>query len=442
MIANDRFQNISVLGAAGKMGSGILYLNVLYISKLAINPENCHKCYTINAIDRSQAQLNQLLQYTKGLLLKWAEKNIIWLRAMYAEKPELIENGQIIEAYINESMALIKPSTRIESAFESTLVFEAVIEDLELKTQLLSTIKTKNPNHPWFFTNTSSIPIHILNEAAQLNGDIVGCHFYNPPAVQKLIEVIELKNSNAELSKLVFEFGKDLGKTMVPSNDIAGFIGNGFFMRDLLYGIEKATQLKESFSYAESILLIDTVSRDFILRPMGIFQLMDYVGLDVCHFILNVMNTYLDENLQSSLLLDLLNKNIKGGQHSDGSQKPGFFTYSKGKIETVYDCDKGMYTPLNDMNQKIKEYLGTVPDDAKWKSLSVDPQKKEKIHIYFTKLAQTDGKGAQLAMEYMKQMKSIGAQLVKQGVTETAENVNTVMITGFHHLYGPINDYC
>jgi 3-hydroxyacyl-CoA dehydrogenase len=442
MIPNQRFQNVSVLGAAGKMGSGILYLNVLYISKLAVNPENCNKNFTIYAIDRSQEQLSQLLKYTKGLLLKWAEKNIIWLRTMYAEKAELIENGQIIQAYVDEAMAIIKPTTRIESAFESTLIFEAVIEDLELKTQLLSQIKNNNPNNPWFFTNTSSIPIHILNKAAQLNGNIIGCHFYNPPAIQKLIEVIELKNGHTELSKLVFDFGKDLGKIMVPANDIAGFIGNGFFMRDLLFGIEKSSQLNGPFSFAESVLLIDTLTRDFMLRPMGIFQLMDYVGIDVCNFILNVMNKYLDETLQSPLLLALLNKNIKGGQNSDGSQKPGFFTYTKGKIDTVYDLDKGMYLPLSELNPKINTYLGQIPDNTTWKNLSRDPQKKELLNQFFSKLALSDGNGAVMAIEYMKQMKTIGRQLVKQGVTEMDDNVNTVMMTGFHHLYGPINDYC
>jgi 3-hydroxyacyl-CoA dehydrogenase len=442
MNTNERFQNVSVLGAAGKMGSGILYLNTLYISKLAINPENCNKCYTIFAIDRSQEQLNQLLKFTKSLLLKWAEKNIIWLRTMYAERTDLIENSEIIQAYLQDAMAIIKPSTRIESAFDSHLIFEAVIEDMELKTQILSTIKLNNPHNPWFLTNTSSIPIHILNHEANLEGNIIGCHFYNPPAVQKLIEVIELKNGNSQLSKLVYDFGKDLGKMMVPANDIAGFIGNGFFMRDLLFGIEKANQLKETFSFAESILLIDTLTRDFMLRPMGIFQLMDYVGIDVCQFILNVMNKHLQENIESPLLLELLNKNIKGGQLSDGSQKPGFFTYTKGKIETVYDYDKGMYMPLNELSEKINSHLGTLPENVSWKSLSRDPQKKEKMSQYFSLLAQSKDNGAYLAMEYMKQMKTIGKGLVKQGVTETDENVNTVMITGFHHLYGPINEYC
>jgi hypothetical protein len=97
---------------------------------------------------------------------------------------------------------------------------------------------------------------------------------------------------------------------------------------------------------------------------------------------------------------------------------------------------------LNELSEKINSHLGTLPENVSWKSLSRDPQKKEKMSQYFSLLAQSKDNGAYLAMEYMKQMKTIGKGLVKQGVTETDENVNTVMITGFHHLYGPINEYC
>lgn len=438
----NRIQNVAVLGAAGKMGSGILYLNTLHISQIALSPENVNKTFTIYAIDQSHERLNGLLKYTRDLLLKWAEKNIVWLRTAYAERADLIENREIIQEYLENAMALIKPTTRIESAFESTLIFEAIIENIELKTQLLGTIKKNNQLNPWFLTNTSSIPIEKINTKAQLEGNIIGCHFYNPPAIQKLIEVIELKNGNKELSAWVYDFGKMLGKVMVPSNDIAGFIGNGFFMRDLLFGIKKTGQLPDEFNFAESVLLIDTLTRDFMLRPMGIFQLCDYVGIDVCSFILNVMNSYLPENMQSELLLELLEKKISGGQNSDGSQKAGLFTYAKGKIETVYDIHTGQYVPVELLTPKIKTYLGELPETLNWKNLAGNRDKKILVQQFFEAMNQSNTPGARLAMEYLRKMKSIGESLVTQGVTETAENVNTVMVTGFHHLYGPINEYC
>ena len=442
MTFNKRFKNVAVLGAAGKMGSGILYLNTIYLSQLKLSPEFSNQTFVINAIDQSHERLNGLLAYTRGLLLKWAEKNTIWLRKAYENRADLIENGEIIQAYITDAMDLIKPSTKIEAAYESTLIFEAVLEKVELKTELFTQITANNPNNPWFLTNTSSIPIQELNKSANLNGNVIGCHFYNPPAIQKLIEVIEIDNGNKELSSLVNDFGKALGKIMVPANDIAGFIGNGFFMRDLLFGLEKIKELKPDFTFAESVLIVDTVTRDFMLRPMGIFQLTDYVGVDVCTFILNVMNNYLSEQLHSKLLVKLLNKEVKGGQNSNGSQKPGFFTYEKGKIVSVYDFDKEKYIPIAEIQPKVNDYLGSLPENQSWKALSRNRKKEPLIQDFFAKLNNASGNGNKLAVEYMQAMNKIGKQLVADGVTNSDENVNTVMKTGFHHIYGPINNYC
>jgi len=252
----NRFKNVAVLGAAGKMGSGILYLNTLYISQLKLSKEHAGESFAIHAIDMSHQQLDGLMTFIKGLLLKWAEKNTIWLRQAYADREDLIENGEIIQAYIADAMSLIKPTTRLEAAYDATLIFEAVSENIDVKTKLFSRINENNDNNPWFLTNTSSIPISELDKKSGLNGNIIGCHFYNPPAVQKLIEVIEIKDGNKELSDLVHEFGKSLGKIIVPANDIAGFIGNGFFMRDLLFGLEKLNELKKDFSFAEAITIV------------------------------------------------------------------------------------------------------------------------------------------------------------------------------------------
>lgn len=442
MTTVNRFKNVTVLGAAGKMGSGILYLNAIYLSQLKLTPEYKNETFVINAIDQSHEQLNGLLAYTRGLLLKWAEKNMVWLRNAYANDDSLIENGEIIQAYIVDAMSLIKPSTKIESAFDSTLVFEAVSENIDVKTMLFTKIKDNSSNTPWFLTNTSSIPIEELNKSAKLDGNVIGCHFYNPPAIQKLIEVIEVKNGNKELSNLVSEFSKALGKIIVPSNDVAGFIGNGFFMRDLLYGLKVIKDLKPNFSFAESVLIVDSVTRDFMLRPMGIFQLMDYVGIDVCSFILNVMNNYLDEELHSKLLVKMFESGVKGGQNSNGSQKQGFFTYEKGKIASVYDYDIKSYVDVSVIQSKVNNYLGELPENQSWKALSRNRKKEPLIQEFFNKLNKSSVNGCKLAVDYMKAMNNIGKQLVIDKVTDSEDNVNVVMMTGFHHIYGPVNEYC
>lgn len=442
MTTVNRFKNVTVLGAAGKMGSGILYLNTIYLSQLKLTPKYKNETFVINAIDQSHEQLNGLLTYTRGLLLKWAEKNMVWLRTAYADNEILIENGEIIQAYIIDAMSLIKPSTKIESAFDSTLVFEAVSENIDVKTMLFTKIKDNSSNTPWFLTNTSSIPIEELNKSVDLNGNVIGCHFYNPPAIQKLIEVIEVENGNKDLSNLVSEFSKALSKIIVPSNDVAGFIGNGFFMRDLLYGLKVIKDLKPNFSFAESVLIVDSVTRDFMLRPMGIFQLMDYVGIDVCSFILNVMNKYLNEELHSKLLVKMFESGVKGGQNSNGSQKAGFFTYEKGKIASIYDYDAKKYVDISDIQAKVSDYLGELPENQSWKALSRNRKKEPLIREFFNKLNKSSTNGSKIAVDYMQAMNSIGKQLVIDKVTDSEDNVNVVMMTGFHHIYGPVNDYC
>lgn len=125
----------------------------------------------------------------------------MWLREIYKDRADLIENGQMIDEYINYVMSVIRPSTLVESAYNANCIFEAIKEDPELKVSILKRINENNPNQPWFFTNTSSIPIQYLNEKAGLDGRIIGYHFYNPPAVQKLVELIEAKNTLPEIKQ-------------------------------------------------------------------------------------------------------------------------------------------------------------------------------------------------------------------------------------------------
>ena len=167
------------------------------------------------------------------------------------------------------------------------MIFDAVPEDLDLKLRLLKKTAGKNRTRPWLFTNTSSIPIDELDAKAGLGGRIMGVHFYNPPAVQKLVELIRAKTTKGEVAEFAELFAKNLRKTVVRSRDRAGFIGNGHFMRDLLHAIGEAERLAGTMPLAEAIYTVNRVSQDFLVRPMGIFQLIDYVGLDVCQRILS-----------------------------------------------------------------------------------------------------------------------------------------------------------
>lgn len=443
MIYEEKLQNVSVLGAAGKMGSGILLLTAVEMADLQLKPENRSKNFALNAIDVSPAALTGLYGYLKTQVRKLAEKKMVQLRAVYKDNKSLIENGEIIDQYIDDVLKIVHTSTSIESAYNSGLIFEAIIENSELKVKLIKQILANNNNDPWFFTNTSSVPIHELDTAAVINGKILGFHFYNPPAVQKLVELIVTDNTKKEVIDFALEYAKRLRKIIVPSNDKAGFIGNGHFMRDILFGIKQAESLTDKMSFAEAVYAVNKVSQDFMVRPMGIFQLMDYVGLDVCQKIMLVMKPRLNDNELHSDLLDKLNSlGIKGGQNSDGSQKNGILAYEKGKPISIYDPEKKDYVNIVDFSDKVDNTLGSLPNSFKpWKSVIGNKGKDKVLTEYFNDLKAMDTLGSKLTKDFVINSKNIGLKLVADKVTDKEEHVNTVMLTGFFHAYGPINNY-
>lgn len=441
---DERLQNVSVLGAAGKMGSGILLLTAIEMADLSLKPENKGKTFCLNAIDVSPQGLAGLMGYLRAQVRKVAEKKMVWLRKVYADRNDLVENGDIIDEYIFHVMSIVRPVTTIESAYDSSLIFEAIIENREIKNKMLGQIFERSSKSPWFFTNTSSIPINELNSGAGLKGNILGFHFYNPPAVQRLVELITIPDNSAEMVEFANTFAKNLKKVVVPSNDFAGFIGNGHFMRDALHGIKEAETLASEMPLPEAIYMINRISQDYLIRPMGIFQLIDYVGIDVVRFIMQVMNPYQpSEDLHSDLLDKLMDMGVKGGQNSDGSQKDGIFKYLKGRPVAVIDPATNTYIDIENISGKCDAKLGTLPAAHKpWKTVNFARKgKEEMLNAYFEELKGSGSFGAGLAKKYLKRSKEIGEYLVASGVANNPDDVNTVMLTGFYHAYGPINNY-
>jgi 3-hydroxyacyl-CoA dehydrogenase len=284
-----------------------------------------------------------------------------------------------------------------------------------------------------------------LEKEANLKGRILGFHFYNPPAIQKLVELILTDNTEKEAEEFALLYAKKLRKKIVYSNDFAGFIGNGHFMRDALYGIQKAQELsqKEGISFPEAVYIVDKLTRDFLVRPMGIFQLVDYVGVDVCSFIMGVMNPFLDdENLHSPVLDTMMELGVKGGQFSSGAQKDGFLKYEKGRPVEAYDYTAKQYVNFGDFQAKCDEKIGTAPLSQKpWKAVNFNKKKADILDVYFKELNVTDTFGGKLAVDYLHNSKAIGQKLVSMDIAKTDDDVNTVLLTGFYHAYGPINNY-
>jgi 3-hydroxyacyl-CoA dehydrogenase len=436
----ERLSKVSVLGGAGKMGSGILLLTALEMADLLLQDKNLKM--ELWAIDLSPDGLRGLKKYLESQVLKAAEKKIVWLRKMYAGRPDLIENGDIIHAYVDEVAGLINTSTHLSDAGGSTLIFEAIKEDPAVKIPVLRELYRQGEGKTWFFTNTSSIPISRLDQEANLGGSIIGFHFYNPPAVQKLVELIPGSQTNPELVEFAKLFAKNLKKTLVPSHDIAGFIGNGHFMRDALYAIEEAEKMTGRVTVQEAIWTVNRISQEFLLRPMGIFQLIDYVGIDVVVYIMEVMNPFLpSENLDSPFLKKLLEKGVRGGQFSDGSQKDGFFRYEKGQPVAIINPETGGYDPLDTIHKATVETIGKPPMNLTWKEVNFAAGKAAQLDAFFAALRSADTYGSRLALTYGRTSRKIGELLVNSGVAYSADDVNRVLETGFYHAYGPINEF-
>jgi hypothetical protein len=215
-------------------------------------------------------------------------------------------------------------------------------------------------------------------------------------------------------------------------------------MRDGLHGIAEVERLAAEHGHVKAVYLVDKVSRDWLMRPMGIFQLVDYVGIDVFQLILKVMSNHLpDSKLGSSLVDRMMELGVKGGQTSAGAQKDGFLKYEKGKPAGVYDPETKAYAPLDAAwTRDADEALGAHPSPGlSWKGLSKDHGKDEKLRAHFGAVKSSSALGARIARSCLEASLTTGRMLVDTGVAASAKDVNDVLTLGFFHLYGPVNDY-
>jgi 3-hydroxyacyl-CoA dehydrogenase len=444
MTLDDRLQNVAILGAAGKMGSGIGVLIAEEMAKLKLKPENKDKLYTLTMIDVNEKALDGLRSYMTAQLTKRGEKGTVQLRHIYENRKDLIENADIINQFVQDSTSVCTYTTDLSAAKKAHLVFEAIVENERIKIKIYKRLKKFCADTTLFLTNTSSIPISYINKHADLNGRLLGYHFYNPPVIQKLVEVIAADATISELKKIGEELGARLRKRLVPANDVSGFIGNGHFIRDGLYALKKIDELKGKFRFPGAMYIMNRVTQEFLVRPMGIFQLIDYVGIDVFQCILKVMRTHLnDASLRSKLVDKMVKLKVTGGQYADGSQKDGFLKYEKNRPVGVYNIRSRDYFMINDRWKKsIDAKVGILPEGyAPWKALLMNPKKEEALKNHFDRLKRMDTFGAALAIDFLKKTKAIGQRLVSDGVADSPELVNEVLTNGFYWLYGPINSY-
>ncbi|MEM0188716.1 MAG: 3-hydroxyacyl-CoA dehydrogenase family protein [Saccharolobus sp.] len=274
--------------------------------------------YEVYLSDISQDILNSAIQKIKWSLDK------------------LYEKGQLKER-ADEVLRRIKPIVGLTSEVrEAEFAIEAVPEKIELKREVFSKLEELLPKNAILSTNTSSIPITEIASGLKYKERVIGTHFFNPPVIMQLVEIIRGEKTSDETVKFTYEFITKLGKKPILVNkDIPGFVVN----RILLRMITTACMLIEK-SIAD-YKTIDAVVRYKLGLPMGIFELVDYTGVDVNYYVISAMMDRGFKAYSCKTLEDM----VKRGELGVKSGK-GFYTYPEKKYVKV-NLSKDLADKLN-----------------------------------------------------------------------------------------------
>lgn len=210
------------------------------------------------------------------------------------------------------------------AAGQSTLIVEAVSEKIELKEELFRKLDAAAPQEAILASNTSSISITRLAAATSRADQVIGMHFMNPVPVMQLVEVIRGFATSDAVADRIVQLSRDLGKTPVLANDYPGFVSNRILMPMIN---EAIYTLHEGVAGVEEI---DTVMMLGMSHPMGPLHLADFIGLDVCHSILNVLYEGFGHTKYAPC--PLLTNMVTAGQLGVKSGA-GFYDYSQGVKE-------------------------------------------------------------------------------------------------------------
>ena len=288
-------KKVAVIGA-GTMGNGIAHVFA-------------QAGYKVNLVDISQEALDRAISII--------QKNM----------DRQIAKGRLSEEEKNQSLGNITSYTEMKTALsDRELIVEAATENDDLKLKIFSDIDAYSPDDAIMATNTSSISITKIAAATKHPEKVIGMHFMNPVPIMKLVEVINGFSTEKTVTEKTIEVTKSLGKIPISVNDYPGFIAN----RILMPMINEA--IIALFEGVAGVKEIDNIMKLGMAHPMGPLQLADFIGLDVCFAILNVLYEGLGNPKYAPC--PLLVNMVRAG-HIGVKSGSGFYSYGQNTKELI-----------------------------------------------------------------------------------------------------------
>jgi len=288
-------KNITVIGA-GTMGNGIAHV-------FAQNG------FEVVLVDISQAALDK----AKAKISKNLDRMVAKEKISEADKTNTLNNIAYATDLAN-------------GVSKAELVVEAATENIDLKLKIFKQIDNATSDSCILATNTSSISITKIAAVTEHPSQVIGMHFMNPVPIMKLVEIIRGYSTSNEVTEKIMAVSKSLGKVPVEVNDYPGFVANRILMPMIN---EAIITLNEGVAGVEEI---DTVMKLGMAHPMGPLQLADFIGLDVCLAIMNVLHQGLgnDKYAPCPLLVNM----VTAGKHGIKSGE-GFYSWGHGTKELI-----------------------------------------------------------------------------------------------------------
>lgn len=274
-------------------------------------------------------------------LLQKAKEKIKWSLDKFVEKKRIRKEDA------DASLARIKTTTSYEEAAKDIdLAIEAVPENMDLKRKVFSTLDSVAPPDAIFASNTSTLSITEMGKATKRPDKVAGMHFFNPPIMMTLVEVIKGESTNQETINTLFELAKKLGKTpIIVRKDVRGFIVNrvlGIVFNEAFWAFQRGEATKEG---------IDSSVKYSGGFPMGWFELADFVGLDIAYEVGRILYEAYGERLKPcEEVIGPLIKEHKFGQKTG----TGFYDWTQGRpripfnLLDEYDVDRSWVVAANE----------------------------------------------------------------------------------------------